>query len=572
MKVHHGIKSLRKGLFKHILPKGKYDLFCIVLFITFCCIFLFLNLIINEARTVPVTSIIADASFFTLLLIFFKGKLRLFSLIFTPLISLLAVINAVYFVYFNDLIPPSLYFFREGINEASIGAFKSGFRWYYILPVLISFTPLIYAFVISFKTFFKEKMNMIYGIIIAGIFVLSSSKIIIQSYHFEREEYNISSLKDFFKKNITSSNENLAYTFENLKFTGYLVRCVVDLNKSSYVELSQEQIDNIKKYLSNKTVYNGITRVSDSHPSKNLIFIVVESLPYAVVEKDNFKIAAPYLFKLINDENNVTLKAKSLVGLGNSSDAQLMYLTGLLPLRNEPFVTKYAFNNFPSLAKLYVNSIEIIGEKKFIWNHQITNQSFGFSELHSDIANFGIMNQDSLIFAKSKKILKDVKEPFFTFITTLSMHEGYETRGVIYNDKIKDLKVMNNDEMEYYQRLNHLDRNLEYFIAYLKDSGLFDNSIIVIAGDHQLLEKNELRDFHLPYVPVIILNSDTQPPLSTDISQIDVFPSILYLLGVDYKYNGIEYSGLGNNIFKIPSDSVTKRDYDISSLIIRGNW
>ncbi len=60
---------------------------------------------------------------------------------------------------------------------------------------------------------------------------------------------------------------------------------------------------------------------------------------------------------------------------------------------------------------------------------------------------------------------------------------------------------------------------------------------------------------------------------STNRSQIDIFPTILDLLKIDYKYLDTKYTGLGKSIFSHGGNvaNPTKRDYEISEMIIRGN-
>ena len=52
---------------------------------------------------------------------------------------------------------------------------------------------------------------------------------------------------------------------------------------------------------------------------------------------------------------------------------------------------------------------------------------------------------------------------------------------------------------------------------------------------------------------------------------MDIFPTIISLLGLDYEYErfGVKYSGLGNSLFDVSKSAIpTEKDYEISDLII----
>ena len=96
--------------------------------------------------------------------------------------------------------------------------------------------------------------------------------------------------------------------------------------------------------------------------------------------------------------------------------------------------------------------------------------------------------------------------------------------------------------------------------------------MIVIVGDHTIKDKR-IKSFHDKWVPFIIINSPLQQYSGRPISQIDIFPTILDIFGKEYRFLEIDYTGLGESIFRnIDSDSpveLTQEDYGISEKIIR---
>ena len=151
---------------------------------------------------------------------------------------------------------------------------------------------------------------------------------------------------------------------------------------------------------------------------RNLIIIVIESLESRALHFSSD--LHPALTGLINRPGTIYIdRCRVLTDYGRSSDAHFMVNTGLLPLRREALVNRYATKDYPSLAKILGGqSIEIIGEDKSLWSHGLTSRSYGFDRLIDNLAP-AAMNQDSIIFEASARALKSIRQPFFMFITTL---------------------------------------------------------------------------------------------------------------------------------------------------------
>ena len=112
-------------------------------------------------------------------------------------------------------------------------------------------------------------------------------------------------------------------------------------------------------------------------------------------------------------------------------------------------------------------------------------------------------------------------------------------------------------------------RNL---ISKLKKEGLYDKTLIVIAGDHPIREKYVSELLWDDKVPLIILNSNRTKVADREYTQADVFPTILSIMNLDYKYKGINYTGVGRSIFSDsigPSTMPSDKAYEISSWLIR---
>ncbi|MCH2063103.1 MAG: sulfatase-like hydrolase/transferase [Roseibacillus sp.] len=97
----------------------------------------------------------------------------------------------------------------------------------------------------------------------------------------------------------------------------------------------------------------------------------------------------------------------------------------------------------------------------------------------------------------------------------------------------------------YENAVNWIDRQMEEFIAYLKEQGRYDNSIIILTGDHGEEFQENGAWFHCSSlrreqieVPIMIRWPEwvQNQPRQDLVSHMDVMPSILEALGLDPKY------------------------------------
>ncbi|MNJ30082.1 Lipoteichoic acid synthase [compost metagenome] len=143
--------------------------------------------------------------------------------------------------------------------------------------------------------------------------------------------------------------------------------------------------------------------------------------------------------------------------------------------------------------------------------------------------------------------------------------------------KILTLPKRYQDNMvgDYITAQHYADNALGQFITDLKDSGLWDNSIIVIYGDHlgipqHALDKrghqlmNEIYGYDYSYkdminIPLILSIPDTEMPEQREQlgGQIDIAPTLANLLGVSMD-NQIHF---GQDLFNQSNNLLPQRYY-----------
>ncbi len=290
---------------------------------------------------------------------------------------------------------------------------------------------------------------------------------------------------------------------------------------------------------------------------KNLILILVESLGTWPIEANIDGIdVMPNLKRMTQEEKAIYFsKVLPQTNHGRSSDAQLILNTGLLPIQTGATSSIYGHHTFPSIAKALkkrgYTSASFLCDDKSYWNQEITTKSYGFDNLYDRLGKGKSDKQylyDEHLFNSSISILKDMPQPFYAQIVTMSSHDAIETpfESDLKNKTFESEAVRNISIIWQY-----VDHQIGSFIQQLKEHGLYDNSIIVITGDHEGItfnhyegrEKCELSD---RFIPFIMLNSPLLADESCTIGQSDIYPSLLDAIGVD----NYEFRGFGESVFR----------------------
>jgi lipoteichoic acid synthase len=225
------------------------------------------------------------------------------------------------------------------------------------------------------------------------------------------------------------------------------------------------------------------------------------------------------------------------------------------------------------------------GNSGSFWNRNEIYKSFGYNHFFDadsyemnpeDLADYGLM--DKPFFEQSLSLLESLPEPFYTKFMTVSHHYPYpidEEDATIAPHTTGDKSVDT-----YFQTARYADEALEQFFVYLKKSGLYDRSIIVMYGDHygisenhnkameQVLGKeiNEFENAGLQRVPFFIHAPGIEGGVKhTYGGQMDILPTLLHLLGTETK----DYLQLGTDILsKKHDDLVPFRNGDFVSSTI----
>lgn len=297
---------------------------------------------------------------------------------------------------------------------------------------------------------------------------------------------------------------------------------------------------------------------------RNLIMVQMESMQAMMLHQDYFgQEITPFLNSLTSEVGTIYFNNfYSQLGAGNTSDAEFVSNNSIMGSIESYTYQLYQDNYFRGLPwilkDLGYNTNVFHGYNKAFWNRENVYPTLGFDTFYgaSDFVNDNIEGigagnivgiSDSAFFEQSVEYMKDLEQPFYSFVITLSTHNPFGLPEYLQEIELREEEE--NIVGRYIQSANYSDRCLEEFFEELKESGIYDNSIIILYGDHFGLTRadNAITDVvsnwrDVPYtydemmrVPLIIHIPGYEENEVIGISggQWDILPTVAYLLGVE---------------------------------------
>ena len=300
---------------------------------------------------------------------------------------------------------------------------------------------------------------------------------------------------------------------------------------------------------------------------RNCILILAESFESWVLEQEvEGQEITPCLNRLLKEPT--TLYAPHVltqVKGGRSIDAQLMINAGILPLNSGAYSSLYPDNHYATLPKAmhelkHSRNYLLTIDKVSTWNQGAIAYSFGLDTIiayhdfrkaeafgtHKRIGDVPFFEQCSEKISDGEVWKQD--ETVFMQFVTYSGHAPFvlpqHLQEISFSDSIPAKAA------DYMKTARYTDKALGQFVDFLKSRPEYKETLIVITGDHEGLAfyRNELCQAPAtqgivsdkPYTPLIILNSPVGMRYEDVMGQIDIYPTLLQLLGLErYPWKGM---------------------------------
>jgi phosphoglycerol transferase MdoB-like AlkP superfamily enzyme len=374
------------------------------------------------------------------------------------------------------------------------------------------------------------------------------------------------------------------------------------VNMASFVSekvktLSEEDSLNIKAWFAaNEKNLDADPQYEDLYgilEGKNIIVIHYESLEKFVLDSSFYgKEITPNLNKIL--DSSISFTVQEQVREGTSSDTELMFNTGLYPTLKGSAFMSYGENTYFSLPKLLkedgYETMTIHGDEAKFWNRDVVYPNIGIDKyvdesLFEDKRYSGLGILDESLFTQSLKEIEKTDSPFYAYIMSVTSHTPFNIE-----EEYRFLGIPGEDaDAGYLESMHYTDHYLGEFYDSLEEKGILEDSAIIIFGDHEGIHK--YHESSLPEnngeIPFIVSIPGMEGFEVDQVGgQIDMLPTLLYLLGVEKDvYSG---SVMGSNLLSSDSGSVILptgeilgetldeehliKASEIANLIITGNY
>ncbi|TCT26965.1 phosphoglycerol transferase MdoB-like AlkP superfamily enzyme [Melghiribacillus thermohalophilus] len=324
------------------------------------------------------------------------------------------------------------------------------------------------------------------------------------------------------------------------------------------VMADESELVEIEDYVQDHIDYDEHSDLEGVARGKNIIYISAESVQSFVLNRTiNGQEITPFLNDLI-EESYYFENFYHQTNLGKTSDSEFLIEAGLYPLPNGPVFMTHPHNEYHAVPEIikdygYYSAVFHANNKSF-WNRDVMYESLGYDHFYSkryynvhedNIIGWGL--NDKVFFEQSIKYLQSIPEPYYVKFITLTNHFPFELDEKDAN--IDQYDSNSNTLNHYFPTVRYTDEAIQQFFELLKQSGIYEDSIIIIYGDHygiseyhnkamgQFLGKEitPYDNVQLQRVPLIIhIPGHEGKKFDKIAGQIDLKPTMLHLLGMEY--------------------------------------
>lgn len=527
-------------------------------------IFFYQNTIsINEPITIE--TIIISIIFIATVIVpicLLPNKARVIVTILTDIIlTILLFADNLYYIYSSSI-----------LSVAQITNIRYGEEIMDTLPMLLQINQIIYFIDIIFFILFKVTKNLkiekkIQKVKTKKLKVVGISIIMILLFSIDYI-YILKGQEDPFNKDIQVKKGTIfGYHIVDI-YSTFNIKKLAKYKTKEEMEIEYENLKaEYDKYYGDVNYdLQGIAK------GKNIIILQLESLQEFVINKKiNDKEITPNINRFINE--NIEISNMYMQSYSSTADSEFSSITSLYPMENGMSYSRYYTNTYDDIFTMFKNNgyttSYMHGNYGFFWNRENVYKQFGVEhiELKNQFADTSenIMGylSDELLYKQAVEKLKQYDNPFITYIVSASSHTSFSLEGIEDRSKIDiDLgKYKDTFFGNYLQAVNYADYALGVFINELKEANLYDDTIILLFGDHNGIDmyNEEMIDFlkqtdpnitdpeiKLNYIRVACgmkIPSVDGLTIEKPVSKLDIKPTLAYL--IDAK----EGVSLGTNMF-----------------------
>ncbi|WP_226680069.1 LTA synthase family protein [Sutcliffiella horikoshii] len=486
--------------------------------------------------------------------LFFKEKgMKRYLIVTSFIVSFVLYANAVYYRFFNDFITIPL-LFQSG-NMSDLG----GSITELMTPVdLLMFIDVIILIAIAKWTpsfvnmsTWRPKVRKMYFLSIVGIFL-----------------FNLG-LAETERPQLLTRTFDREILVKNLGTYNYHVYDAVIQSKTRAQRAMADgsELAEIQNYI-NASYKAPNDDLYGAAKGKNVIVVKLESMQSFVIDKEiNGEPITPFLNEL-KDQSYYFNNFYHQTGQGKTSDSEFLLDNSLYPVGRGAVFFTHGTNDFHTATPNAIKEegytpVTFHANNKSFWNRDVMYKSLGYDQFF-DIASYDVNEENSVgwglkdieFFQQSIPYMQDLEKPFYAKFITLTNHFPFVLDE---EDRFVDEFDSNSRTLNrYFPTVRYSDESIKVLFDELKKSGLYEDSIIILYGDHYGISENhneamsqylgkEITPFEnaqLQRVPMFVhipgVTDKNPKEFDTVGGQIDLKPTIKHLLGMETK-NDIQF-------------------------------
>lgn len=479
------------------------------------------------------------------------------------LLSFILVADLVYNRYYSDV--TSVILLRQarlaGEVKSSVLALLHWSDLAYFIDIILLAPILVIARVRRLRPAFKL-VSLQYRLALALVFVTVGYALCASSLH-ALEAATPGLLKTFYDKKYIMGKIG-GVNFHAVDAYRYVS------NWLSTDDISTDDRDAVERWFAERMggqISNGryqpSRRNTGAFQGKNLIMVQLEAFQSFVLNQSiNNQEITPNLNKLARSSlvfDNLYYQT----AWGNTSDAEFLANTSMLPALEGAAYYEYASNTFKSLPQALkqadYQTVVMHANRPGFWNRDSMYSAIGFDAFESD-KQFNIDESyllgltDHSFYKQAVQKLKEYQQPFYAFLISLSSHFPFKDPNVAL-DGLLDVGEFEGTFMgDYLRSIHYADQAIGILIEELKTAGLWNNSVVVFYGDHSAIpyekrdelarltldrdEMTQLEWFKAQQVVAMMHfpGERIRGHRTQTAGQIDLYPTLANLFGLTPKY------------------------------------
>ena len=240
----------------------------------------------------------------------------------------------------------------------------------------------------------------------------------------------------------------------------------------------------------NSEQYTGIAE------GKNVFVVQLESVQQFVIGREiNGKPITPNLNQFLAE--NIAISNMHASSYTTTADSEHSFITAIYPSENGEAFSKYYSNTYDDIFKNYkkagYTTVYAHGNYDTFWNRKNVFSKYAVDKVYfiNDFEDTSELIRtylsDELLYGQILAMLPETDGPIFADIVAASSHKPFDLEGIQNKENKVSIDVGKYKETEfgnYLEAMNYADYAFGIFLEELKARELYENSVILVYGDH----------------------------------------------------------------------------------------